>query len=294
MNPMTMPGLIVPGWNQNRNEPIRLGTPYYLAMSIALTGTVNENITGQTSSNYNVDLLVHAGTTDLVSSQVQFQLPGTLAQLWSQSATSVRSLFGQTGSARPYLRYPYPLPLPVGRFLSANVLNANGEDAGSFVFLCAQPPVPPLGYGNQGVPGISRAKDGSMLLDPRRLGPLQVISVDSQFTGAANEQTNSDGVLNPVDYDFLLLGFASDLALASIQVIDIERRQWSGQLTVGGTNLCPVWALAGTPNAQQWVQYLPLPYLIPAHRMPTFNFQNDATAPEASGQLYMVGQQLLD
>jgi hypothetical protein len=301
---MFLPGLIVPGWNQDLNTPIRLGSPYYLAMSIALTGTVNENITGQTPQNYNEDLLVRAGTTDLESSQVQFQLPGTLAQLWSQAAVSVRSMFGQTGSARPYFRYPYPLPLPVSRFISASVLNVNGEDAGTFVFQCQQGRITTNGfvpssiqsqaYNSGRIKGLSQAKDGGWMMDPKRLGPMQIIPVDSQFTGTASEQTSSDGVLNPVDYDFLLLGLTSDLALAKIQIIDVERRQWMSYLTVGGNNLCPVWAVAGTPNAQNWIQYLPLPYLIPAQRMPTFNFQNDATAPEASGQVYMVGQQLLD
>ena len=70
--------------------------------------------------------------------------------------------------------------------------------------------------------------------------------------------------------------------------------QWMPQLTVDGDNMCPIWAVAGGPQDALWMQYLPSPYVIPAHQAPTFNFQNGAAVADESGQIYMLGMQLLD
>lgn len=271
--------LRVPEFNRMaaKRGPIGLGMPYYMPMSIPLTGTAGENITGQTTQNYLEEVIIRAGVTDLETSQVLFSKPGTIPQLWSQAQVPVASLMGQVDSARPYLRYPYPTRLRVGEFLQAQVLNVQGEQAGTFVFICDQPLV-------EGKPNA---------VDPQRLSSTQVIPIDSQFTGTIGEQTNSGGVLNPVDYDFLLLGFYTDLSFAQVQIIDVWGRQWmSGSTAAGATNACPIWAVAGRNNSQQWIQYLPRPYLVPKFQMIQVNFTN--VTGETSGQLYMFGQRLLD
>jgi hypothetical protein len=250
-----------------RKRPVNIGTPYYLPMSIALTGVANENVTGKTNTNFNDNLLILGGESDLETSQVLFSLPGSLPEIWSQSVVPVKTLFGTPDSARPVLWWPYPTPLKVGRFVAASVLNGKGEGAGTFVFHCAQP------------------TDGPTTLEAARLGPTQIISIDSQFTGTASEQTST--VADPLDYDFLLLGFFSDLALAQIQIIDVQRRFWM-------SDPCPIWSVAGRQSSELAVQYLRVPYFIPAQQMIKVLFYNNAANPEASGQLHMVGQRLLD
>lgn len=255
-----------------RNSPVQLGTPFFLPLKVTLSGIVNENVTGQTQTNYNDDMLILGCETDIQNAQVQFSLEGTLPQIWSQSAVPVKTLCGAPDSSRPVFWWSYPSPLRVGKRVQAQVLNINGEGAGggtdfNFIFNCAQP------------------TDGPTQLDPRRLGPEQVIPIDSRFTGAAGE--NTQNVANPVDYDFLLQGFYTDLTLAQIQIIDIERREWS-------SDLVPIWSCASRQSSQLNVQFLRVPYLIPQQQMIRVKFQNDATTPEASGQLYMVGQILLD
>lgn len=262
--------------------PIHLGMPYYMPMSIAAENTppqAGDNNTGQTTANYLNELIIRAGITNLQTSQVLFSKPGTIPQLWSQTQVPVATMMGQVGSARPYLRYPYPTRLRIGEFLQAQVLDVQGEGGGTFVFICDQPLI-------EGKPTA---------VDPLRLSSTQVIPIDSQFTGTTGEQTNSGGVLNPVDYDFLLLGFYTDLTFAQVQIIDVWGRQWmSGSTAAGATNACPIWAVAGQNNSQQWVQYLPRPYLIPKFQMIQVNFTNASTPGETSGQLYMFGQRLLD
>ena len=98
-----------------RSRPVDIGTPFYLPMTIALTGVANENITGQTNTNFNEDLLILGGESDLETSQVIFSLPGTLPGIWSQASVPVKTLCGTPDSARPVLWWPYPAPRRASR-----------------------------------------------------------------------------------------------------------------------------------------------------------------------------------
>lgn len=259
-----------------RNRPVPLGTPFFLPLEITLSGTVNENVTGQTQTNFNDDLLILGCETDIQTCQVQFSLEGTLPQIWSQFPVPVKTLCGAPDTARPVMWWPYPSPLRIGKRIQAQVLNVNGEGGGDdeddndvfgFIFNCAQP------------------TDGPTQLDPRRLGPTQVIPIDSKFTGVAGEQTQN--TVDPVDYDFLLQGFYTDLTDAQIRIRDVERRQWM-------SDYIPIWGVASRQSSQLNTQNLRVSYLIPQQQMISVEFENDATIPEASGQLYMVGQILIN
>lgn len=266
-----------------RNRPVALGVPFYLPLPVTLTNTPNENATGQTSTNFNDDLLILGCETDLETSKVQFALEGTLPQIWSQFQVPVRTICGSPDTARPVFWWPYPQALRVGKRIQAQVLNVNGEGAAAgtefnFIFNCAQPSLGPSGDRVQGIVGQN-------VLDPARLGNLQVIPIDSNFTGVAGEPTQN--TIDTVDYDFLLQGFYSDLTNATIRIRDCERREWM-------SDFVPIWAVASRQSSQLNYQALRTQYLIPMQQMISVEFRNDDTTPESSGQLYMVGQMLLD
>lgn len=270
-------------------RPVQLGVPFFLPlhMNTAASGVVNENLTGQIETNFNNDVLVLGCETDWQTAKVQFSLPGTLPQIWSQFQVPVKSLCGSPDTARPVFWFPYPLPLKVNRRIQAQVTNVNGE-SGDLIFLfnCAQPTsldLRPLQQYDEYARGL-----GPTQLDPRRLGPLQIIPIDSKFTNIAADATiGTINTVDPVDYDFLLQGFYTDLTLASIRITDCEQRRWS-------TEFVPVWSISSRQASQLNVQFLRVPYFVPQQQMLTVEFRDDATTRDGSGQLYMVGQQLLD
>lgn len=258
-------------------SPIRCGAPFFLPMTIPFTGAASENETGQTNSNFNTEIRIIGGVSDLLAAQIQLSLPGTLPNLFSQSAAAIATLFGDPDSARPVELYGVPWRLSKGMFIQGQALNVAGEGEGTCVFVCQQPSI-----GVKDIPA-------------ERIGPYEVVPVDSQFTGTAGEQTSSAGVLNTLSYDFLLTSFFSDLNFATIQIIDVDGLQWMvGSNAPGVDNRCPIWGISGRGSSAIRRRFLDKAYLIPRNRMPQFNFTNDSTAPEASGQLYMCGHRLLD
>ena len=243
-------------------KQIQTAVPYYLPLSVALTGAAGETVLGETNAASAYDLNVLGGVTDLKTSRAAFSV-GRRLNMWSSDKIPMTVLFGQIDSPRQVSHWVRPLPLNKGQKLATEVLNSNGEGAGNIVFVCEQAGVQ--------MPVLTR---------PHEIGEMGVIAVDSQFTGVLNESPDPIATVQS-GWDFVLYGFNTDLATATVRITGCDGRRWMSDFT-------PIWAIAGRPTSASPTMLLNRPYVIPANQTMEFEFRNDGT--EAAGLLYLYGQ----
>jgi hypothetical protein len=242
------------------------GAPYYVPISVPFTATLNELISVYSQPTQAVgDLDLIGAVSDIDAAKVQFSI--NARPVWSSEKVPVPTLFGRPDSVKPVLWFQRPLRLLHGARIRADLTNAGGEAAGTMVFICRQLNVP-----------LALQQPLGNLQD---IGELEIIPLDSQFTGTVNEvKITSTSVL---DHDFLLRALHTTLGQATIRMFGLGGQLWMEQPV-------PIWALAGRATSAIPNQPMQPPCLIPKG----YNIQVEFTnaGPELSGHIYLVGQRL--
>jgi hypothetical protein len=251
---------------QNSRRGLVVGEPYYLPITVPFTNTINEPKTVWSEPAKAVgDLEIIGATMDLESVQGHFSI--NKIPIWSSDDIPLVTMFGKPDSPKPVLWYQRPTRLLAGARVRADLTNVGGEQAGTLVFICRQ---------LNSVMALQKP-----LADLQDSGEPEVVAVDSEFTGVANEIKRVSTSVQ--DYDFLIRALHSDLGQATIRIIGLGGKAWMEQSI-------PIWALAGKAASPLPNQPLQPPTLIPAGYAIQVEFTN--VGSEQSGHLYLIGQRL--
>lgn len=253
-----------------RQRLVQTRSPFFLPVAVPFTATVNE--TAQVSTNpalapgqnrdLSGDLEILGMTSDLVNVTSSFRL--NKRTIWSDDRVPLPMYFGKPDGPKPVRWLEKPLIVPQGYRLYSDLLNVGGEPAGTLVYV-----------------GRTRGDTVNHVLVPEGDGTDDVIEIDSNFTGVADEIKQVSSAI--IDDDFLIYGLHTNLSDASVEITGVGGTPWMQEAV-------PLWAVAGRGTSEHPNQRLHQPYLIPHGYKILMKFYNDGA--EASGQLFLKGRRL--